>query len=55
MFNIIGGLDMMFMEVNIVFEVVILFVDLLVNVIFGFVVDEKYTGEIAVIIVATGF
>lgn len=54
-FNITGGPDLTLMEVNTVSEVVTSLADPSANVIFGSVVDEKHTGEIAVTIVATGF
>ena len=54
-FNITGGPDMTLLEVNTVSEVVTSLADPSANVIFGSVVDEKHTGEIAVTIVATGF
>merc|ERR1712216_93911 len=54
-FNITGGPDMTLMEVNTVSEVVTSLADPSANVIFGSVVDEKHTGDIAVTIVATGF
>ena len=54
-FNITGGPDMTLMEVNTVSEVVTSLADPSANVIFGSVVDEKHTCEIAVTIVATGF
>jgi cell division protein FtsZ len=54
-FNITGGPDMTLMEVNAVSEVVTSLADPAANVIFGSVVDEKYSGEIAVTVIATGF
>jgi cell division protein FtsZ len=54
-FNITGGPDLTLMEVNTVSEVVTSLADPSANVIFGSVIDEKHTGEIAVTIVATGF
>jgi cell division protein FtsZ len=46
---------MTLMEVNAVSEVVTSLADPAANVIFGSVVDEKYSGEIAVTVIATGF
>lgn len=54
-FNITGGPDLTLMEVNAVSEVVTSLADPGANVIFGSVVDEKYSGEIAVTVIATGF
>jgi len=54
-FNITGGPDLTLMEVNAVSEVVTSLADPNANVIFGSVIDEKYAGEIAVTVIATGF
>ncbi|KAF6251817.1 Tubulin/FtsZ, GTPase domain-containing protein [Scenedesmus sp. NREL 46B-D3] len=54
-FNITGGTDLTLMDVNSVSEVVNSLADPSANVIFGAVVDERYTGELRVTIIATGF
>ena len=54
-YNITGGSDLTLQEVNAVSEVVTSLADPSANVIFGAVVDEKYSGEIHVTIIATGF
>ena len=54
-YNITGGSDLTLQEVNTVSEVVTSLADPTANVIFGAVVDDKYTGELHVTIIATGF
>lgn len=54
-YNITGGKDITLQEVNRVSQVVASLADPSANIIFGAVVDERYTGEIHVTIVATGF
>ncbi|KAF6251816.1 Tubulin/FtsZ, GTPase domain-containing protein [Scenedesmus sp. NREL 46B-D3] len=54
-FNITGGTDLTLMDVNSVSEVVNSLADQSANIIFGAVVDERYTGELRVTIIATGF
>lgn len=54
-YNITGGKDLTLQEVNKVSQVVTSLADPAANIIFGAVVDDKYTGEIHVTIVATGF
>ncbi|WIA08879.1 hypothetical protein OEZ85_008300 [Tetradesmus obliquus] len=54
-YNITGGTDLTLMDVNRVSEVVTSLADPSANIIFGAVVDERYTGELHVTIIATGF
>ena len=54
-FNITGGNDLTLQEISQVSDVVTSLADPSANVIFGSVVDEKYSGEIQVTIIATGF
>lgn len=54
-YNITGGKDITLQEVNRVSEVVTSLADPEANIIFGAVVDDRYTGEIHVTLVATGF
>ena len=54
-YNITGGRDLTLAEVNRVSEVVTGLADPAANVIFGAVVDDRYEGQLAVTIVATGF
>ncbi|XP_071724592.1 cell division protein FtsZ homolog 1, chloroplastic-like [Rutidosis leptorrhynchoides] len=54
-YNITGGKDITLQEVNKVSQVVTSLADPSANIIFGAVVDERYTGEIHVTIIATGF
>ncbi|XP_010449352.1 PREDICTED: cell division protein FtsZ homolog 1, chloroplastic-like [Camelina sativa] len=54
-YNITGGKDLTLLEVNRVSEVVTSLADPSANIIFGAVVDDRYTGEIHVTIIATGF
>lgn len=53
-FNITGGSDLTLQEVNRISEVVTSLADPSCNIIFGAVVDDRYTGEIHVTIIATG-
>lgn len=41
-FNIIGGIDLMLYEVNVVVEIIYEVVDFNVNIIFGVVIDDKF-------------
>ncbi|OVA10076.1 Cell division protein FtsZ [Macleaya cordata] len=54
-YNITGGKDLTLQEVNRVSQVVTSLADPSANIIFGAVVDDRYTGEIHVTIIATGF
>lgn len=54
-YNITGGRDITLQEVNRVSQVVTSLADPSANIIFGAVVDDRYTGEIHVTIIATGF
>ncbi|KAG0600479.1 hypothetical protein M758_11G037600 [Ceratodon purpureus] len=54
-YNITGGSDLTLQEVNTVSEIVTGLADPSANIIFGAVVDDKYTGEVHVTIIATGF
>ncbi|ONK70109.1 uncharacterized protein A4U43_C05F30350 [Asparagus officinalis] len=54
-YNITGGRDITLQEVNKVSQVVTSLADSSANIIFGAVVDDRYTGEIQVTIIATGF
>ncbi|KAG0464448.1 hypothetical protein HPP92_020517 [Vanilla planifolia] len=54
-YNITGGKDITLQEVNRVSQVVTSLADTSANIIFGAVVDDRYTGEIHVTIIATGF
>ncbi|MQL82361.1 hypothetical protein Taro_014830 [Colocasia esculenta] len=54
-YNITGGKDITLQEVNKVSQVVTSLADPSANIIFGAVVDDRYTGEIQVTIIATGF
>lgn len=54
-YNVIGGSDLIFYEVNIVVEIVYDMVDLNVNVIFGVVIDESFKGMICMIVIVIGF
>ncbi|XP_072971049.1 cell division protein FtsZ homolog 1, chloroplastic-like isoform X1 [Typha angustifolia] len=54
-YNITGGKDITLQEVNKVSQVVTSLADPSANIIFGAVVDDRYTGEIHVTIIATGF
>lgn len=54
-YNITGGKDITLQEVNKVSQIVTSLADPSANIIFGVVVDDRYTGEIHVTITATGF
>ncbi|XP_010536696.1 PREDICTED: cell division protein FtsZ homolog 1, chloroplastic [Tarenaya hassleriana] len=54
-YNITGGKDITLQEVNRVSQVVTSLADPSANIIFGAVVDDRYTGELHVTIIATGF
>ncbi|KAK1257218.1 hypothetical protein QJS04_geneDACA022678 [Acorus gramineus] len=54
-YNITGGKDITLQEVNKVSQVVTSLADPSANIIFGAVVDDRYTGELHVTIIATGF
>ncbi|XP_077221610.1 cell division protein FtsZ homolog 1, chloroplastic-like isoform X1 [Tasmannia lanceolata] len=54
-YNITGGKDITLQEVNRVSQVVTSLADPSANIIFGAVIDDQYTGELHVTIIATGF
>ncbi|CAA6664048.1 unnamed protein product [Spirodela intermedia] len=54
-YNITGGKDLTLQEVNRVSQIVTGLADPSANIIFGAVIDERYTGDIHVTIIATGF
>ncbi|KAJ1273336.1 hypothetical protein BS78_06G272300 [Paspalum vaginatum] len=54
-YNITGGKDITLQEVNKVSQIVTSLADPSANIIFGAVVDDRYTGEVHVTIIATGF
>eukprot|EP00246_Nothoceros_aenigmaticus_P004758 TRINITY_DN16443_c0_g1_i1.p1 TRINITY_DN16443_c0_g1~~TRINITY_DN16443_c0_g1_i1.p1 ORF type:complete len:395 (+),score=84.26 TRINITY_DN16443_c0_g1_i1:128-1186(+) len=54
-YNITGGKDLTLQEVNRVSQVVTSLADPAANIIFGAVVDDRYTGAVNVTIIATGF
>ncbi|KAJ8648941.1 hypothetical protein MRB53_001964 [Persea americana] len=54
-YNITGGKDLTLLEVNRVSQIVTSLADPSANIIFGAVIDDRYTGEIHVTIIATGF
>lgn len=53
--NIIGGINLLFYEVNEVVEIVIFVFDLEVNMIFGVIIDENLKEEIKVMVIVIGF
>ncbi|KAH7439624.1 hypothetical protein KP509_04G069200 [Ceratopteris richardii] len=53
--NITGGPDLTLFEVNAAAEVIYDLVDPNANLIFGAVVDEAYTGQVSITLIATGF
>lgn len=53
--NITGGLDLTLFEVNAAAEVIYDLVDPNANLIFGAVVDESYSGQVSITLIATGF
>lgn len=54
-FNIIGGNDLTLQEINAAAEVIYESVDPNANIIFGALIDENMSGEIAITVIATGF
>jgi cell division protein FtsZ len=54
-FNIVGGTDLTLQEINAAAEVIYEAVDTNANIIFGALVDESMSGEIAITVIATGF
>lgn len=54
-FNIIGGNDLTLQEINAAAEVIYEAVDPNANIIFGALIDENVSGEIAITVIATGF
>lgn len=55
LFNITGGTDLSMFEVDEAARVITSAADADANIIFGAVINENYTGEIKVTVVATGF
>lgn len=55
LFNITGGHDLSMFEVDEAARIITEAADPEANIIFGAVVDENYTGEIKITVVATGF
>ncbi|CAN0879515.1 Cell division protein FtsZ homolog 2-1, chloroplastic [Linum grandiflorum] len=53
--TITGGSDLTLFEVNAAAEVIYDLVDQTANLIFGAVIDESYTGQVSITLVATGF
>lgn len=54
-FNIVGGPDLTLQEINAAAEVIYEAVDENANIIFGALIDESMTGEVAITVIATGF
>ncbi|XP_010249043.1 PREDICTED: cell division protein FtsZ homolog 1, chloroplastic-like [Nelumbo nucifera] len=54
-YNITGGKDLTLQEVNRVSQIVTSLADPSANIIFGAVIDDRYSGEVHVTIIATGF
>jgi len=55
LFNITGGNDLSMFEVDEAAKVITEAADPIANIIFGAVINERYTGEIKVTVIATGF
>lgn len=55
LFNITGGTDLSMFEVDEAARIITEAADPEANVIFGAVIDEKFTGEVKVTVIATGF
>ncbi|OIO54150.1 cell division protein FtsZ [Candidatus Peregrinibacteria bacterium CG1_02_54_53] len=55
LFNITGGNDLSMFEVDEAARIITEAADPEANIIFGAVIDEKFTGEVKVTVVATGF
>src|SRR3989339_2090303 len=55
LFNITGGNDLSMFEVDEAARIITEAADPEANVIFGAVIDEKFTGEVKVTVIATGF
>ena len=55
LFNITGGNDLSMFEVDEAAKVITEAADSQANIIFGAVINENYTGEIKVTVIATGF
>lgn len=53
--NITGGSDLTLFEVNAAAEVIYDLVDPNANLIFGAVIDESFTGQVSITLIATGF
>lgn len=54
-FNVIGGIDLILYEVNVVVEIIYEVVDVDVNIIFGVVIDDCLQGEMRIIVIVMGF
>jgi cell division protein FtsZ len=55
LFNITGGSDLSMFEVNEAAEVITSSADPDANIIFGSVINDSYTGEVKITVIATGF
>jgi len=55
LFNITGGTDLSMFEVDEAARIITEAADPEANIIFGAVIDEKFTGEVKVTVIATGF
>lgn len=53
--NITGGSDLTLFEVNAAAEVIYDLVDPSANLIFGAVIDQSFTGQVSITLIATGF
>ena len=55
LFNVTGGTDMSMFEVDEAAKIITEAIDTDANIIFGTTVNEDYTGELKITVVATGF
>ena len=55
LFNVTGGNDLSMFEVDEAAKVITAAADPSANIIFGAVIDDSYTGEIKITVIATGF
>jgi len=55
LFNVTGGSDLSMFEVDEAAKVITAAADPSANIIFGAVIDDSYTGEIKITVIATGF
>jgi cell division protein FtsZ len=55
LFNVTGGNDLSMFEVDEAAKVITAAADPGANIIFGAVIDDSYTGEIKITVIATGF